>query len=144
VSRVIAIHQGQAGPPTRNDRFVPVLDLIQRHGLLDRFLLTPPCRDRDDAENVRRSIYTSARYYCSCGVKFCTRKYDNLTGCPDGGQRLSVRADVVKNQAGKYCVQLRVYDKREAMRAVVDKYGPDPSKWPYQSKARKLKLNGNV
>ena len=142
--RVVGIWRGpdggvRTGPAVRNDAFIPVLELIRERGLLDRPLLTPRCRDRDHADQVRKSIYLAARYYCSCGERMCTRKHNNIAGCPDGGQRLSVRADVVKDSDNRLRVQVRVFDKRESMRQVVATYGPDPANWPYQSRAKRLK-----
>jgi hypothetical protein len=152
VGRVIGIWRGpdggvRTGPPQRDDRFIPVLDLIRRQGLLDRPLLTPRITTADQAEQIRRSIYLAARYYCSCGERLCTRRHPNVPttenpagGCPDGGQRLSVRADIVRHPGtGHLHVQLRVFDKRESMREVVRKYGTDPSRWPYQARAKRLK-----
>jgi hypothetical protein len=144
VGRVIGIWRGEdgrvrSGPAVRNDAFVPVLDLIRSKGLLDRPLLTPRCRDRDHADQVRKSIYLAARYYCSCGERMCTRKHNNIDGCPDEGQRLSVRCDVVKDSEGRLRVQVQVFDKKESMRAVVQRYGSDPSAWPYQSRAKKIR-----
>lgn len=140
-ARVIAIWQGGSGPPTRNDRFLPVLGLIHRNGMLDRHVLTPPCATVDQADEVRRALYSAARYYCSCGEKYCTRKHNNIEGCPNGGMRLSCQAHVVKDAKGRLRVQARFFDKQESMREVVRRYGPDPSKWPYQSKARKVKTD---
>lgn len=138
MGRVIALGPGgRAQAPQRDDRFRDVIDLIRERGLLGRPLLTPPCRNRDHADDVRRAIYRSARYYCSCGEGYCSRKHSGE--CPSGGQRIGCRADVVRDAKGKLRVQLRLYDKQEARREVVRKYGPDPSKWPYQSKAKKAK-----
>ena len=110
--------------------------------MLERPILTPVCEDMDDAERTRKSLYAAARYYCSCGEKYCTRKHNNIDGCPNGGMRMSCRADIVKDTKGRLRVQVRFWDKQIGIRAVVERYGPDPSKWPYQSKARKLKESG--
>jgi hypothetical protein len=139
VSRVIGIWQGGAGPPARDDRFVPVVALVQARGLFGRPLLTPRCRNLDQADDVRRGIYLAARYFCSCGEKYCTRKYGNVGGCPDDGQRVSVRADVVRDDQGALRVQCTFFDKTEATREIIRKYGPDPALWPYQAKAKKLR-----
>lgn len=139
-ARVIAIHQGgKAGAPTRNDRFIGVLQVIHSAGKLDQLILTPPITTMDEAEDTRRALYAAARYYCSCGQKYCTRAHNNIDGCPRDGMRLSCQAHVVKDPEGRLRVQFRIFDKKEAMREVVKRYGPDPSKWPYQSKARKIK-----
>jgi hypothetical protein len=139
VGRVVAIWQGGSGPPQRNDRFLPAVAFIHEHGLFDRPFLTPRCRSMDHAEDVRRSLYLACRYFCSCGERLCTRKNPNTKGCPDGGQRVSVRADIVKDAKGKLRVQCTFYDKTEAMRQVVATYGPDPSNWPYQARAKKMR-----
>lgn len=140
-ARIIAIHQGQAGPPTRNDRLLPVLRKIHEMGMLDQLVLVPIryTQNADEAEDVRKGLYAAARYYCSCGEKYCTRKYNNIVGCPKGGMRLSCQAHIVKDSQRRLRVEVRIFDKKEAMREVVAKYGPDPSKWPYQAKARKLR-----
>jgi hypothetical protein len=144
MGRVIGIWQGGAGPPQRRDHFVPVVALVQKYGLFDRPVLTPVCATVAKAEAVQKDIYLACRYFCSCGQRLCTRKHTNTAGgCPDGGQRVSVRADVVRDAAGKVRVQCTFFDNTEAMRQVVATYGPDPSKWPYQAKARKMK-NANV
>jgi hypothetical protein len=139
LGRVIGIWQGGAGPPVRNDRFIPVVALVHEHQLLDKPVLTPACQNMDQAEDVRRGIYLACRYFCSCGDRLCTRKHSNLDGCPAGGQRISVRADVVRDAKRQLRVQCTFYDKTEAMRQVVATYGPDPSAWPYQARARKLR-----
>lgn len=148
--KVIALYRERdgsvkAGPAKRQDQFIPVIDLVLQYGWLGRKLLTPVCTTHDQADRTRKGLYTSARYYCSCGARHCTRKYSNVPregfpegGCPNGGQRVSCRADIVKDKDGKLRVQVTLYDKREATREVIRKYGPDPSQWPYQAKARKI------
>lgn len=147
MGRVIAIHQGKAGPPPRDDRFVPVVEWVLASGELGRPYLVPLAftPDRDAADQVRRSLYLAARYYCSCGLRTCTRKYGNVPGqnqdnpaggCPAGGRRVSCQAAVVRVN-GHVRVQFAFHDKREAMRQVVAKYGPDPDKWPYLSKRKR-------
>jgi hypothetical protein len=143
VGKVIAIGPGgRPQAPERSDLFRVVIDWIRTAGQLDVPYVSPRCRNQDHADEVRRGIYRSARYYCSCGDQMCTRRHGNLAGCPDGGQRISCQADVVTRRGDDgrrhYHVQVTLFDKREAMRAVVDRYGPDPSKWPYQARARKL------
>lgn len=151
MGRVIGIWRGEdgtvhRGPAARNDAFIPVLHLFRERGLLARTDDDPPylvpaelTKTRDDADWVRRSLYLAGRYYCSCGARTCTRKHGNIEGCPDGGQRLGVQAHIVKDRSGRFRVQLRVFDKTEATRQVVAQYGSDPSAWPYQARARKLK-----
>lgn len=147
MGRVIAIYQQdgktRVGPPSRNDRFLPVLGLIHQNGMLERFILTPPCTDMDQAEDTRKALYAAARYFCSCGEKYCTRKHNNIDGCPNEGMRLSCRADIVHDDKGRLRVQMKLFDKQIGIRSVVARYGPDPSKWPYQSKAKKLKEASN-
>jgi hypothetical protein len=138
MSRVIAIRQGgRAGPPTRRDEFVPLLRHLTERELLGRPVLSPPCRDYDHADDVRKGIYLSARYYCSCGKRSCTRKHGNTDGCPDGGQRLSCRADIVRTKDGKLCVEIIVRDKRHGIEWAEQKYGTDRNAWPYQPGRRR-------
>lgn len=138
MSRVIAIGPGgRAQAPERNDQYRPVLEQVIAMDLMNKFVLSPVCQSEARAEEVKNGLYRSARYYCSCGGKFCTRKHNNIEGCPDGGQRLSVQARLVRDDEGMLRVQFRVMDKKEAMRAVVQKYGPDPNKWPYYAKRKK-------
>lgn len=147
MGRIIAIGPGgKAQAPQRADDYRDVLGLVLELGLLDRLVLTPACRDFEHADDVRRGLLRSARYFCSCGRVSCTRKHKNYPtperpepGCPLGGQRISARGDIVRDKAGKLRVQLQFHDKREAMRAVVDKYGPDPANWPYQASAKRLR-----
>lgn len=147
MSRVIAIGPGgTAQAPERDDRFSAVIGLVLEQELLDQILLTPPCRDYGHADETRRAILRSARYYCSCGQVTCTRKHKNYPtieypegGCPRGGQRVSARADIVRDKDGKLRVQVCFHDKRESMRWVIQKYGPDSSKWPYNARAKRLK-----
>ena len=148
MGRVIAIGPGgRAQAPARDDRCRPVIEYVIEHGLLDRKNLSPVCSTVKQADDLRLALYRSARYFCSCGAPYCTRKYGNIppdNGCPDGGQRISCQAEVVlwKDPADgirKYRVQFRLMDKREAMRAVVRKYGPDPNTWPYFARRKRLK-----
>lgn len=149
MSKVIALGPGgKAQAPERDDRFGRVIDLVLDHGLLDRKLLTPPCNDYEHADDTRRAVLRSARYYCTCGRKTCTHKWKNYPhegnpdgGCPLGGQRVSGRAVIVKDKQGRLRVEVIFHDKRESMRFIIQKYGPDPSKWPYQAKAKRLKEN---
>lgn len=125
---------------------MPVIEQVHQAALFGKPVLTPVCQSHDAADEIRRALYLACRYFCSCGERHCTRKYKNTPseenpdgGCPRDGQRMSCRADVVKDAEGKLRVQATFYDKTEAIRAVIRKYGPDPSQWPYQSKARKIK-----
>lgn len=148
MGRVIAIGPGgRAQAPARRDVCRSVIDFVLEHGLLDRKQLSPPCRTQRQAAELRLDLFRSARYFCSCGHAYCTRKYKNIppdNGCPRGGQRISCQADVVlwtdpADGQRKYCVQFTLHDKREAIRAVVKKYGADPNKWPYFAKRKQLK-----
>ena len=148
MSRVIAIGPGgRAQAPERDDRCRAVIEYIVANGMLDQLKLSPVCTSVARARELRSALYRSARYYCSCGSPFCTRKYSNVpphNGCPEGGQRISCQADVVlwtdpADGIRKYRVQFRLMDKREAMRAVVQRYGPDPNKWPYYSRRKQLR-----
>lgn len=137
---VIAVGPGgRAQAPARDDRFRMVIALVREHHLLGRLLLSPVCLTHDAAGDVRRGLYRSARYFCSCGAANCTRKHPNTKGCPDGGQRIGCRADVVRDAAGKLRVQFTLYDKTEAMREVIRRHGPDPNAWPYFARRRQLK-----
>lgn len=146
VGRVIAIGEGgRAQAPVRDDRFRAVLEIIAERELLDKKVLSPECRDWDHADEVRRAIYRSARHFCSCGKVSCTRRHRNYpvadqpAGCPRGGKRISVDADVVKDEDGKFYVQILFRDKAAAMRHVIETYGPDPNNWPYNPWAKRVK-----
>ena len=56
---------------------------------------------------------------------------------PGRGQRISCRADIVKDAKGNTRVQFHCFDKKDSMQVVVEKYGPDASKWPYLAKAKR-------
>ena len=151
MGRVIAIGPGgRAQAPERSDRCRPVIDYVIASGLLDRVLLSPEsvALTYAQADELRRAICLSARYYCSCGRMYCTRKWGNVPGqnpknpeggCPVGGQRVGCDADVVKDGKGRYRVQFRLMDKRETMRWVVLKYGPDPNEWPYYARRKRIR-----
>lgn len=148
MGRVIAIGPGgRAQAPARRDVCRPVIDFVLQYQLLDRPLLSPVCPTQARALELRQDLFRSARYYCSCGMIYCTRRNKNIppdNGCPRGGQRVSCQADVVlwtdpADGRQKYKVQFSFYDKREAIRAVVQRYGPDPNKWPYFSRRKQLK-----
>lgn len=152
MGRVIAAGPGgRAQAPVRDDRCRAVLEAVIAAGLLDVLLLSPACTSERQARELRQALYRSGRYYCSCGRIYCTRKWRNVPaennpggGCPRGGQRLGVTADIVsvaEPDTGRlyYAVQFRVFDKRAAMREVVRKYGPDPNNWPYFARRKQLK-----
>lgn len=148
MGKVIAIGPGgRAQAPARRDVCRPVIELVLQYQLLDRPLLSPVCPTQSRAAELRLDLYRSARYFCSCGQIYCTRRNKNTppdNGCPRGGQRVSCRADVVvwtdpADGKQKYRVEFRMMDKREAMRAVIAKYGPDPNQWPYFSRRKQLK-----
>jgi hypothetical protein len=152
MGRVIAIGPGgQAQAPARDDRCRPVIQHIREAGKLDELMISPPCLRLADAQDLLKALYRSARYYCSCDHPYCTRKHSNVPsdnnaqgGCPRGGQRISVyHASVVtitdKEGRKLWAVQFKLADKRESMRAVIAKYGPDPNQWPYFSKRKRLK-----
>lgn len=148
MGRLIRIYDGRAGAPRRDDRFIPLIDWVRSVGALGQPFLVPRrfTPTREAAADIRRLLYLSARYYCSCGAKHCNRKYPNVPhelapegGCPDGGQRISCQADIVRDADGRTRVQFRFHDKRESIRSVIERYGPDPSKWPYNARAKTLK-----
>lgn len=141
MGRVIRIFGGQAGPPVRDDRFIPLIHLIRGWGELDQPFLVPMkyTPTKADATEMKRLLYLSARYYCSCGDRHCNRKNDNVTGCPNGGQRIGCKADIVKDARGRWRTQFRFIDKQDSIRFVVSKYGSDPSLWPYQARAKKAR-----
>jgi hypothetical protein len=152
MGRVIAIHRGPdgrsiAGPPIRDDRFTPVIEWVINAQELGNPWLVPIkyTSDRDEAEAVKKSLYNAARYYCGCGYRNCVRKYSNIPtennpggGCPDGGQRISCQAHLVRHE-GHVRVQFKFFDKRESIREVIAKYGPDPADWPYSPWAKRIK-----
>lgn len=137
--RVYAIdpETGRMRPPVRDDRHRPVIQYTVESGLLGRWLLSPPHPNWAEAEDGRKGIYRSARYFCGCGDDFCTR--NNSQDCPDGGQRVGARADVVKDKDGKLRVQFKLHDKAEARRYMIERYGPDPNLWPYNPRRKQLK-----
>jgi hypothetical protein len=145
VGRVIAIGPGgKAQAPERSDWCRDVIEQVVTAGLLDGLFLTEVTfATQTEADEFRRAILRSCGYYCSCGKQFCTKKFSNwppVNGCPLGGQRITGRADVVQVPGEKvYRVQYQLHDKRESILAHVQKYGPDPDKWPYFSGRKRLK-----
>jgi len=147
MGRVIAVGAGgKAQAPERDDSCRAVIEVAARNGLLGRPLLSPVCPDMGAAARLKSGLYRSARYFCSCGKLYCTRKYGNLPGqgCPRGGQRISCQASIVwwtdpGDGKRKLKVQFTLFDKAEAVREVVRKYGPDPNKWPYYSRRKQLR-----
>lgn len=119
---------GRLRPPERDDSAREMIEWVLEHGKLGVKLLSLPCENMAQAELLRSRLYRSARYYCGCGLKSCSRKYRD---CPDGEQRLSMRADVV-HKNGQLRVQFTVYDKNEGRRYVIETHGDDPEKWPYR------------
>lgn len=140
---------GKAQAPVRDDRARPVIAAVVEAGMLGQLLISPPCVTRAKAEELRLALYRSARYWCSCGEIYCTRKHANYPtarnpqgGCPRGGQRIScdagpgeetgiVTVTDPENGRRRWAVQFRLHDKKEAIRLVVQRYGPDPNQWPY-------------
>ena len=152
MGRVIALGPGgKAQAPVRDDRCRPVIEVVLAGNLLDRLLISPAVKTRQAAAELERALYRSCRYFCSCDRPYCTRKWGNVPspknregGCPKGGRRVSCQADVVRRtdpRSGKvsWHVQFTMFDKREAMREVVRKYGPDPNAWPYYARRKQLK-----
>jgi len=150
VGKVIALGPGgKAQAPKRDERderYRHVIDLARERGQLDEPQSTPACRNYEEADDTRRAILRSARYYCSCGRRTCAQKWKNYPtannpegGCPHGGQRITARADIMKAEDGTLFVQVIYHDKAESMRWTVQRYGKDPSKWPYQARAKRLK-----
>ena len=115
---------------------MPLLAHVTAQGLLGRALLSPPRADYDDATDTMRGLYRAARYFCSCGKRTCTTKFNNEVGCPDGGQRVGVKAEVVRDQHGQLCVEFTARDKKETRAHIAAKY-PDPMAMPYQPGRRR-------
>lgn len=150
MGRVIAVGPGgKPQAPERSDEYRPVVQAVLDTGLLGDLLLSPACQDFDHADEMRRGLYRSAKYYCSCGARNCVYRHKNYpagdkpAGCPHGGQRVSCRADIVTvtGEDGRktYHVQFRMLDKATGMRYMVEKYGPDINAWPYSPRAKKRK-----
>ncbi len=123
--------------PPRDDRFREVITIYIQRDLLGKVTLTPVCGSIDQAEDIKRALFRSAFYYCSCAKPTCTQRHNNNDGCPDGGQRISAEADVVRDKAGKLRVQVTFRDKQEARRAIIAKYGADPANWPYDPRSKR-------
>lgn len=147
MGRVVAIGPGgKPQAPARTDNFRDLIDLMRQHGLLDQLRLSPQVyASWEEADEVRRGLLLSARYYCSCGRTSCTRRYKNYPteknpagGCPYGGQRITGRADVVKDSRGRLRVQWVFHDKRESVRHHLQKRGLDRSTWPYDPQAKRM------
>lgn len=148
MGRVIAIGPGgRAQAPARRDLYRDHIEQVREQAMLDKKLLSEPCSTKAEADQLRRDLYLSAKYYCSCGHVTCTRRYKNFPwgdGCPHGGQRISCKAYVVletdpADGRKKYCVEYQLFDKREATRSVAAEYGPDPNNWPYNPRSKQLK-----
>ncbi|SRR5258708_3863775 len=140
MARVIRLYDGKAGPPKRDDRFIPLIEMIRSWNALDQNFLVPRryTPTMTEAQEMKRLLYLSARYYCSCGERHCNRKYSNIDGCPNGGQRIGCKADIVKDAAGHLRTQFKFVDKTAAIRSVIARYGPDPVNWPYLARAKKV------
>lgn len=140
MSRVVRIFDGRMGPPVRDDRFIPLIELIRSWDALDINFLVPRryTPTKAEAQEMKRLLYLSARYYCSCGERHCVRKHDNVEGCPNGGQRVGCKADVVTDGSGHVRTQFRFIDKAQSIRSVIERYGPDPVNWPYFARAKKV------
>lgn len=140
MARVIAVGPGgRAQAPVRDDRYRPVIETVLGAGLLGELLLSQPCKTMDEADDVRRGLYRSARYFCSCGEIYCTRKHTNIDGCPRGGQRVGCQAKIVRGYGGKLHVQFALFDKDAAIAAHLERHGTDPNEWPYFARRRQLK-----
>jgi hypothetical protein len=151
MARVIAVGPGgRAQAPARDDRFRPVIELVlagvpgcaqcaRNSSGLGHSHPSPVCKTMDEADDIRRGLYRSARYYCSCGQANCTRKHSNIDGCPRGGQRVSCQANIVREHGGKLHVEFTLFDKAEAIRAHVERHGTDPNAWPYFARRKQLK-----
>jgi hypothetical protein len=136
LARVIAIGPGgRAQAPARDTRYAGVVTMaLELHGR-GQPVLSPPCATWEQADDVRRGIYRSCKHYCACGHPMCTRKYPRF--CPDGGQRLSAQASIVRDDQDRLRVEFTLFDKAAARRAHVQRHGTDRSKWPYDPKARR-------
>lgn len=141
MGRVIRIHEGRAGAPKRDDRFIPLIEMIRSWNALGQPFLVPRRYTPTQAEaaEMKRLLYLSARYYCSCGDRHCNRKHSNVEGCPNGGQRVGCHAEIVKDARGHLRTQFRFIDKNESIRSVIERYGPDPANWPYYARAKKVR-----
>jgi hypothetical protein len=137
---VIRLYDGKAGPPKRDDRFIPLIELIRSWDALDQNFLVPKrwTPTKAEAAEMKRLLYLSARYYCSCGDRHCNRKHNNVDGCPNGGQRISCTAVVVKDAAGHLRTQFMFRDKHDGIHSVIERYGDDPKDWPYLARAKKV------
>ena len=79
------------------------------------------CETRERAEEIKKSLYRSRNF------------------CTHGNRKLSVKADVVKADDGSYQVHYEVMTREAAKQAVMDKYGDDVTKWPYNPFNKKEK-----
>lgn len=73
---------------------------------------------RDEADEWRRSLYRCAHYL-------------SRTGQADVGMSATVRRD-----GTRWLIEFRAVDKTLARRHVLQKYGSDRSKWPYDPRRR--------
>jgi hypothetical protein len=72
------------------------------------------CADRDRAKEIVQALHRSKRYV---GV--------------------SMSANIVKAEDGTYQVHFKAHTKEAAKLYMLQKYGNDVSKWPYQPRAKK-------
>ena len=74
---------------------------------------------KEEALEYRRALHRCAHYL-------------SRTGQAD----ISVSVDRVTRQGNKYTLSFRAIDKTAARAYVLQTYGPDPSKWPYNPRRR--------
>jgi hypothetical protein len=139
--RILGVDEhGHVRNVVRDDRYDIVIEtalavMTQRQLPYGSPLLSPVCPTFEVADDVRRGIYRSALYYCGCGVWGCHRK--DSVACPQGGQRIGRRADIVRDDDGHLRVQFKLFDKAAARAYMITTYGNDRSKWPYDPKQKK-------
>lgn len=84
------------------------------------------CADEERAREVVRMLYRS------------TRALNNKLRIARKGQ-VSLRQNIVKAADGTYQVKYQLVDKTAAYKYVLETYGEDRSKWPYDPRAKKEK-----
>jgi hypothetical protein len=77
------------------------------------------CKDIHEAREYVRALHRSGRYLTRWKVA-----------------DIGVAAKVVKGQGTKYDIQFTAIDKSLARKHVLEKYGPDKAKWPYDPTKR--------
>lgn len=78
------------------------------------------------AHDIRRGIYRCSRHR-------------GLTGDAGPSGRLVTAPDemgVRKTRSGEYELRYRVWSKRDGKKRLLQKYGPDRSKWPYDPRRK--------